>query len=174
MNMKPIITVVKGNIIKQVDCDGVVNSANPNLRAGSGVCGAIYAAAGPRLEPYSKQFAPLQIGESVATPAFDMHCRFIIHTRGPKYIEDADPPANLAKAIQSALILADQNGIKKLAVPAISMGVYGYPADEAIPILVKTVIETFASLKTLQEIRFTVGSDVLLSKFHAAITANGE
>ena len=163
------ITVVKGNIIRQTDCDGVVNSANPNLRAGSGVCGAIYAAAGPRLEPYSSQFAPLQIGEALATPAFDMGCRYIIHTRGPKYYEDVDPPGNLEKAMRNTIALADENGLTRLAVPAISMGVYGYPAEEAIPILVRVASQMAGALQNLLEIRFVVVSDELLHLFRRSL-----
>lgn len=163
------VTVVKGNIVNQTGCDGVVNSANRNLRAGGGVCGAIYAAAGCKLEPYSVQFAPLLVGEALATPAFDMCCRFIIHTRGPKYLEDEDPPLNLARAMRSALVLADENGIQRLAVPAISMGVYGYPANEAVPILVGTTFETISSLRNLKEIRFTVGTNDLLALFRTVL-----
>jgi len=163
------ITAVKGNIVRQTDCDGVVNSANPNLRAGSGVCGAIYAAAGPRLEPYSSQFAPLQIGEALATPAFDMGCRYIIHTRGPKYYEDADPSGNLEKAMRNTIALAEENGLTRLAVPAISMGVYGYPAEEAVPILVRVASEMGWALKNLLEIRFVVVSDELLHLFLRSI-----
>ena len=163
------ITVVKGNIVRQADCDGVVNSANPNLRAGSGVCGAIYAAAGARLEPYSSQFAPLQIGEALATPAFDMGCRYIIHTRGPKYYEDVDPPGSLEKAMRNTIALADENGLTRLAVPAISMGVYGYPAEEAVPILVRVASQMAGALQNLLEIRFVVMSDELLHLFRRSI-----
>lgn len=167
------ITAIKGNIVRQTDCDGVVNSANPSLRAGSGVCGAIHSAAGPRLESYSAPFAPLQIGEALATPAFDMACRYIIHTRGPKYYEDADPAGNLAKALRNAIALADDNGLTRLAVPAISMGVYGYPAEEAVPVLVRTAAEMTATLSHLQEIRFVVVSDELLALFRRAIGQHG-
>lgn len=163
------ITVVKGSIVKQVDCDGVVNSANPNLRAGSGVSGAIYAAAGPQLEPYSSQFAPLAIGEALATPAFELACRFIIHTRGPKFFEDEDPPGNLEKAMRNTIALADQNELTRLAVPAISMGVYAYPPKEAIPLLVGVASQMAASLKHLLEIRFVVVSDELLDLFRQSI-----
>ena len=61
------VTARKGNLVRQTDCDGIVNSANPQLIAGSGVCGAIYAAAGPRLEQVSRLLAPLQLGEAVAS-----------------------------------------------------------------------------------------------------------
>ena len=110
------VTACKGNIVQQPDCDGIVNSANPSLRAGSGVSGAIYAAAGPRLEPYALQFAPLQLGEAVATPA-------------------------------------------------LSMGVYGYPADQAVPILVRVASDMAGGFTNLQEVRFVVVSDELLRLF---------
>ena len=159
------LTALRGNIVTQTDCDAVVNAANKNLRAGSGVCGAIYAAAGPLLEPCSMKLAPLAVGEAVATPAFDLGCRFIIHTLGPRYLFDADPPGNLAKAVRSAILLADENGVKRLAMPAISTGVYGYPPDQAVPIIVAAAKELLQKLSSLEEIRFVVASDLMLSLF---------
>ena len=153
---QPKITVALGNIVAQSDCDGVVNAANKNLRAGSGVCGAIHDAAGKNLEPYASRFAPLNIGEALATPAFDLPCRFIIHTVGPKYWEDPTPEASLRRAIRNTLLLADENGLKRLAVPAISTGVYGYPPEEAIPIMVSEASAQASKLKSLEEIRFVV------------------
>lgn len=164
------VNVVQGSITNQPDCDGVVNAANKNLRAGSGVCGAIYAAAGPKLEPYSVQFAPIGVGEALATPAFDMGCRFIIHVLGPKYLFDPDPQGNLAKAVRSAVLLADQNGVKRLAIPAISTGVYGYPPEEAVPILVDAVKKLQSQLKNLEEIRFVVLDREMKELFDAAIS----
>lgn len=163
------LTAVLGNIIKQLDCDAVVNSANKNLRAGSGVCGAIYDAAGPLLEPFSIQLAPIAVGEAVATPAFNLNCRYIIHTLGPRYLFDDDPPGNLAKAVRSAFLLADQNGVKRLAIPAISTGIYGYPPEEAVPIIVETTKQTLDKLTKLEEIRFVVPSNLMLAIFKNAI-----
>lgn len=159
------LTVVLGNIVAQADCDAVVNAANKNLRAGSGVCGAIYAAAGPLLEPCSVQLAPLAVGEAVATPAFDMGCRFIIHTLGPKYLFDEDPSGNLARAVKSAILLADENGVKRLAMPAISTGVYAYPPEEAVSVIVKTAIELVDQVASLEEVRFVVTSTQMLWLF---------
>jgi O-acetyl-ADP-ribose deacetylase (regulator of RNase III) len=159
------LTALRGNIVTQTDCDAVVNAANKNLRAGSGVCGAIYAVAGPLLEPCSMKLAPLAVGEAVATPAFDLGCRFIIHTLGPRYLFDADPPGNLARAVKSAILLADENGVKRLAMPAISTGVYGYPPDQAVPVIVAAAKELLQKLSSLEEIRFVVASDLMLSLF---------
>jgi O-acetyl-ADP-ribose deacetylase (regulator of RNase III) len=165
-----VITVVTGNIVGQPDCDGVVNAANASLMAGSGVCGAIHAAAGPRLEPFARRFAPLRVGDALATPGFDLPgCRLIIHTVGPKYFDDPDPPIHLARAIQSAIDLADRNQLRRLAVPALSTGIYRYPPEEAVPILVESAAIAAPTLRHLIEIRFVVTSDAMLALFREAI-----
>ena len=163
------LTVLLGNIVSQTDCDAVVNAANKNLRAGSGVCGAIYSAAGPLLEPCSVKLAPLAVGEAVATPAFDLGGRFIIHTLGPKYLFDEDPPGNLARAVKSAILLADENGVKRLAMPAISTGVYAYPPQEAVPVIVTAVAELTTQVKCLEEVRFVVTTNQMLGLFKREI-----
>jgi len=168
----PAVTVVMGNIVRQPDCDAVVNAANRNLRAGSGVCGVIYAAAGSLLEPYSVKLAPLKVGEAVATPAFDLGCRYIIHTLGPKYLFDENPSNNLSKAVRSAILLADDNGVKRLAMPAISTGVYAYPAEEAVPIIVESAYGLLDQLKNLEEIRFVTVTNLMFSMFRNEINLN--
>jgi O-acetyl-ADP-ribose deacetylase (regulator of RNase III) len=152
----PRITIVEGSILDQLDCDGLVNSANENLRAGSGVCGAIHAAAGHDLETYSHKLAPLSVGAAVPTPGFRLPQRMVIHTRGPKYHFDPEPSSHLAKAMTSTLRIADQQKLTRIAVPAISMGVYGYPPHEAIPILVDAARKMLPRLHYVQEIRFVV------------------
>jgi len=152
----PKITVVEDNILNQLDCDGLINSANENLRAGSGVCGAIHAAAGPDLEDHSHQLAPLPLGAAIATPGFRLPHRAVIHTRGPKYLFDPDPAKHLAMAMTNTLRIADYEKLARIAVPAISMGVYAYPPDEAIPILVDSAQKMIPRLHYLREIRFVV------------------
>jgi O-acetyl-ADP-ribose deacetylase (regulator of RNase III) len=152
------VSVVLGNIVEQADCDAIVNSANERLRAGSGVCGAIYRAAGKELEPCSVQLAPLALGAAVATPGFNLPNRHIIHVRGPKYLFDPDPAENLAKAMRSVLVLAEQIGVSRVAVPAISMGVYAYPPEQAVPILVQVAADALSSVRHLVEVRFVVVS----------------
>lgn len=163
------ITVVVGNIVSQPDCDGIVNAANQNLRAGSGVCGAIHDAAGKDLETYASRLAPLNVGEALATPAFKLNCRYIIHTVGPKFWSDPAPEESLRRAIRSTLLLADENGLKRLAVPAISTGVYGYPPEEAAPIMVSEASKHLLSLNSLQEIRFVVRESHVYGIFVAAM-----
>jgi len=160
-----LMTVVIGNIVRQPDCDAIVNSANQNLRAGSGVCGAIYRAAGPELEACSIKLAPLALGAAVITPGFHLPNRYIIHTRGPKYHFDQDPPGHLASAIRNTLLVAEQNQLVRIAVPAISMGIFSYPQEEAVPILVGVVKEMGDRLDSLRETRFVVRDDALFKRF---------
>jgi ADP-ribosyl-[dinitrogen reductase] hydrolase len=152
----PKITIVEGNILDQLDCDGLVNSANENLRAGSGVCGAIHAAAGPDLEAHSHKLSPLQVGAAITTPGFRLPQRMVIHTRGPKFLFDPEPAALLASAMSNTLRVADQAKLIRIAVPAISMGVYAYPHQEAVPILVESARKMLPQLHYVREIRFVV------------------
>jgi len=167
--MTTIVTARLGNIVEQPDCDAIVNSANPSLRAGSGVCGAIHKAAGPELERYAIRFAPLGVAQAIATPGFNLHNRLVIHCRGPRYHFDPDPAGNLALCIENVLWLAEREGVKRIAIPAISMGVYSYPVDEAIPILVSKAISTASNSGKLQEIRFVLNSADLHDKFIVTI-----
>lgn len=160
-----LITIELGNIVRQTDCDAIVNSANQNLRAGSGVCGAIYKAAGPELEPCSIKQAPLALGAAVITPGFNLPNCFVIHTRGPKYHFDDNPPENLAAAMRNTLLVAEENRLARVAVPAISMGIFAYPPEEAVPILVKTARESGRALQYVQEARFVVLDEDLFKLF---------
>ena len=164
-----LITVAEGSILDQLDCDGLVNSANEHLRAGSGVCGAIHRGAGPELEAHSHKLAPLPLGEAVATPGFRLPQRAVIHTRGPKYLFDPEPPKHLAQAMTHTLLVADREKLERIAVPAISMGVYAYPPAEAVPILVQTAQASLPRLHHLREIRFVALTADLAEMFRQAI-----
>jgi ADP-ribosyl-[dinitrogen reductase] hydrolase len=165
----PLITVVRGDIIEQLDCDGIVNSANERLRAGSGVCGVIHRAAGPELESFSQALAPLALGEAVVTPGFALPQGTVIHVRGPKYLFDSDPARYLAMAVTNALLSADRESLTRVAVPAISTGVYAYPVEEAVPILVESAIAARARLHHVREIRFVVIDQTMHGLFIAAL-----
>jgi hypothetical protein len=94
---KTKFTCVVGNLIKQTDCDAIVNSAHPSMLAGSGVCGVIHRAAGKELELYGKQFAPLSPNQAVITPAFNLNIKHIIHVSAPRHHIAADPLGELAR-----------------------------------------------------------------------------
>jgi O-acetyl-ADP-ribose deacetylase len=160
-----LVSVRAGDIVDQPDCDAIVNSANRNLRAGSGVCGAIYRAAGPELEACTVRLAPLGLGDAVISPGFRLPSPYIIHTLGPKYCFDENPAGHLALAMRNTLRVAEENQLRRIAVPAISMGVFLYPPEEAVPILVRTARETGKMLQFVQEVRFVVREEALYERF---------
>ena len=114
----------------------VVNAANEDLAAGGGVCGVIFRAAGPDLQSACDKVAPCPTGEARITPAFAINAEHIIHAVGPKYRDgSAAERALLASAYTSALQLADDVGLESIAFPAISTGIYGFPPNEAAPVV---------------------------------------
>ena len=114
----------------------VVNAANEGLAAGGGVCGVIFRAAGPDLQSACAKVAPCPTGEARITPAFAINAEHIIHAVGPKYRDgSAAEKGLLASAYTSALQLADDVGLESIAFPAISTGIYGFPPNEAAPVV---------------------------------------
>lgn len=129
------ITVVRGDIVDQ-PVEAVVTAGNRSLRGGSGVNGAVHAAAGPRLLQASRALAPCEPGSAVITPSFDLApARWVIHAVGPKYRGPADAEI-LASAYVASLARADEVGARSVAFPSISTGVYGYPEEEAAEVSV--------------------------------------
>ena len=114
----------------------VINAANEGLVAGGGVCGVIFRAAGPGLQSACDKVAPCPTGDARMTPAFAIDAEHIIHAVGPRYRDgSAAEKALLASAYTSALRLADDAGLESIAFPAISTGIYGFPPEEAAPIV---------------------------------------
>ena len=132
--------------ITTLDTDAIVNAANQSLAPGGGVFGAIHRAAGPELARACAAAAPCPIGGARLTPAFRLPARFVIHAVGPEWQGGAAGEADLlASAYRSALQLAAVHGLRGIAFPAISTGIYGYPLELATPIAVQTVRETAAT-----------------------------
>jgi O-acetyl-ADP-ribose deacetylase len=125
--------------ITALDVDAIVNAANERLAPGGGVCGAIHRAAGPALGEACRKAGPCPTGEARITPGFKLRARHVIHAVGPVWrggIRGED--AALASAYRSSLDLAARHGLKSIAFPSISTGVYGFPLDRATGIAVKT------------------------------------
>jgi len=149
----PELKVVRGDICT-VDVDAVVTAANSSLVGGSGVNGAIHAAAGPELVKAARTFAPIEAGCAVVTPAFALPvANWVIHAVGPRYTGPEDEPL-LASAYTAALARADEVGARAVAFPAISTGVYGYPAEDAARISVAALKSVTTSVETVLLVAF--------------------
>lgn len=126
-------TIVRQDITK-MKVDAIVNAANSALQMGGGVCGAIFQAAGPaELKTACNKLAPIQTGEAVITPGFQLVTKHIIHTAGPVYTDGKHGEEELLRACYlNSLKRALENDCKCIAFPLISSGIYGYPKAEAL------------------------------------------
>ena len=141
--------------ITRVQADAVVTAGNRRLLGGSGVNGAIHAAAGPHLVEASRALAPCPPGSAVVTPAFGLrNARWVIHAVGPRYSGPQDEPV-LASAYVAALSRADEVGARSVAFPAISTGVYGYPEKDAATISVRAARGARTSVDTVLLVAFS-------------------
>jgi O-acetyl-ADP-ribose deacetylase (regulator of RNase III) len=132
------VEAVQGDITRE-PVDAVVNAANSGLRRGAGVCGAIFAAAGPELDGACAAIGHCDVGDAVVTPGFDLPARWIVHTVGPVWHGGGqDEPALLASCYRRSIEVAAEAGARSLAFPAISTGIFGYPARPAAEIAVAT------------------------------------
>ena len=126
-----MIELVVGDITV-LDVDGVVNAANPSLAPGGGVDGAIHRAAGPELADYALGLGGCRTGEAKPAPGFRLPARHVLLTVGPVWHGGgAGEPELLASCYRSCLDLARARGLRSLAFPAISTGIYGYPKEAA-------------------------------------------
>jgi O-acetyl-ADP-ribose deacetylase (regulator of RNase III) len=148
------LEAVLGDITAEAT-DAIVNAANTALAPGGGVCGAIFAAAGPGLDAACTAVAPCPTGEARVTPGFALPARWIVHAVGPVWHGgDRGEPELLASAYRSALAAADQVGARSVSFPAISTGIFGYPLDAATEIAVATVREADTRVELVRFVCF--------------------
>lgn len=127
--------------ITDLEVDAVVNAANQHLQLGAGVAGAIRAKGGPSIQEECNRIGGTPVGTAVMTGAGNLKARQVIHAVGPQ-MGEGDEDKKLASAVRSALALADRHGMKSIALPAISTGIFGFPLDRAARIML-TEIQRF-------------------------------
>lgn len=155
------IQIVQGDITKQTDVEAIVNAANTSLLGGGGVDGAIHRAAGSELLKECRNLHGCNTGEAKITDAYNLPCKYVIHTVGPIYCGGNHGEAKLlANAYHNSMQVALEHGIRTMAFPSISTGVYSYPLVEAAEIAVKTVKDFYTEhQEAFDYVRFVLFDD---------------
>ena len=170
------IELVHGDITTE-RLDAIANAANEALRGGGGVDGAIHRAAGPgMLEELRRRYPDgTPTGSAVDTGGHDLPVRWVLHAVGPIWEGGGhDEEALLDSAYRSCLRLADELGARSVGFPAISMGIYGYPAEDGARVAVRAVSDHLRGETEIELVRFVLFSDETYGHFAAAIATASE
>ncbi len=164
------IELIQGDITK-LAVDAIVNAANQSLLGGGGVDGAIHRAAGPGLLEECRSIGGCPTGEARITRGYNLPAKFVIHTVGPVYHGGKYGEAEkLASCYRSSLKLAVDNGLKTIAFPNISTGVYGYPKEEASQLAIAVVKQFLAGDETIEKVVFCCFDHENYSLYHRLLS----
>ncbi len=135
-----VLELVQGDIT-ELDTDAIVNAANERLAHGGGVAGIISRKGGPAIQRESnewvRQHGPVRTGSAAITSGGNLKARYVIHAVGPVYDGTPRSAELLASAVRAALRTADEHGLRSIALPAISTGIFGYPIEEAAQVMLR-------------------------------------
>ena len=152
-----MLELIEGDIT-ELDTDAIVNAANERLAHGGGVAGVISRKGGPAIQRESdawvRQHGPVPTGSAAITSGGDLKARYVIHAVGPVYDGTPRSAELLASAVRAALQMADEHGLKSIALPAISTGIFGYPMEEAAQVMLRTAIEYLQGGTRLERVVF--------------------
>jgi O-acetyl-ADP-ribose deacetylase (regulator of RNase III) len=172
--MRPIIEILMADITK-IEVDAIINAANNSLLGGGGVDGAIHRAAGPELLEECRSLNGCETGFAKITKGYNLPSKFVIHTVGPVWFGGTFGEEDLLiSCYEECLQLAFANRAKSIAFPAISTGVYGFPADQAAFIALNSVTEFLSRYETDFEKIIFVAYDIKTYEEYVRLVADND
>lgn len=167
------VELVKGDITK-LAVDAIVNAANSSLLGGGGVDGAIHRAAGPQLLAECRTLGSCETGEAKITKGYQLPAKNVIHTVGPVW--NATQPEEMARLLsncyRNSLRLAADYGLKTVAFPNVSTGVYGYPKDQAAEVAIASVIKFLEKNESIETVTFVCFDDENYQIYHKKLSSS--
>jgi len=158
------LVLLQGDIT-EMGTDAIVNAANKDLVLGAGVAGAIRSKGGPTIQEECNRIGGVPVGGAAITTGGDLKARYVIHAVGPR-MGEGDEDQKLADATRNSLNLVQEEGLKSIAFPAISTGIFGFPKDRCARIMLSTVAETLREEETtLKEVIFCLWGEETLQVF---------
>jgi O-acetyl-ADP-ribose deacetylase (regulator of RNase III) len=166
------IELVQGDIT-ELATDAIVNAANAQLQLGGGVAGAIRRKGGPAIQAECDRHGPIRVGQAAITTGGGLKARHVIHAVGPRMGVDRPEDELLASATRSSLKLADEHGLKSIAFPAISTGIFGYPIERCATVMLETAIEHLNGPTGLERVVFCLYTADDYAVFEAELGKHG-
>lgn len=165
----PRIELIQGDITR-VAADAIVNAANTSLLGGGGVDGAIHRAAGPELLEECRTLGGCSTGEARLTKGYKLPARHVIHTPGPRWRGgNQGEPELLARCYRSVFALVEQYGLRTVAFPSISTGIYGYPIEQASRIALREIRAALERLPQVEKVTVVLFSAQDLEVYRRAL-----
>ncbi len=152
-----VIELVKGDIT-ELEVDAIVNAANSRLKMGGGVAGAILRKGGWSIQEECDRIGYCPVGGAVITGAGKLKAKYVIHAVGPR-MGEGDEDNKLRNATLNSLKLAEEHGVKSIAFPAISTGIFGFPKDRCAKIMLRTAVEYLRKGSGIERVVFCLYDD---------------